>query len=353
MFRKSVMKILIITQRVDRADSVLGFFNRWLESFSEKYEKVTVVCLQAGQYSLPDNVRVLSLGKEKRQSKLLYLKNFFQYIWQERANYDAVFVHMNQEYVILGAIFWKILGKKIYLWRNHKKGNLLTDLAVFLSNKVFYTSQGSYTAKFKKSKQMPVGVDANIFRRVPEINKIPKSILYLGRISPVKNINTLIEALKILDERKVSFVANVYGNPTPGDEAYAEKIKNESKELIQKSLVSFESELPNTETSKIYNSHLVSVNLTDSGSFDKTIIESMLCETLVLASNVSLKEMLSEQYLFLDQNATSLADKLTKILELSLDEVATEGKKTRALAEKHSLKALIGKLETEINSELN
>src|SRR3989338_3997811 len=96
------MKLLIITQKVDKNDPILGFFHRWLEEFAKNVEKLTVICLGKGEYDLPENVRVLSLGKESGHSKIKYLRRFYKYIWMERKNYDAVFVHMNPEYVILG-----------------------------------------------------------------------------------------------------------------------------------------------------------------------------------------------------------------------------------------------------------
>src|ERR1700733_6884068 len=118
------MKLLILTQKIDKDDGVLGFFHGWVKEFSSHFDQVTVICLGKGEYSLPPNVQVFSLGKEKESggSKLFYIFNFYKYIWQERNNYDAVFVHMNQEYVLLGGLFWKLLGKKVFLWRNHPKG---------------------------------------------------------------------------------------------------------------------------------------------------------------------------------------------------------------------------------------
>src|SRR3989344_3937656 len=98
------MKILIVTQKVDKNDPVLGFFHRWIEEFAKHYESLVVICLEKGEYHLPQNVKILSLGKEERISKVRYIVHFYKYIWQERKNYDAVFVHMNQEYIILG---WK------------------------------------------------------------------------------------------------------------------------------------------------------------------------------------------------------------------------------------------------------
>ena len=58
------MKLLIITQKVDRNDPILGFFHRWLEEFAKNCEQVTVICLYKREYNLPGNVKVLSLGKE-------------------------------------------------------------------------------------------------------------------------------------------------------------------------------------------------------------------------------------------------------------------------------------------------
>ena len=113
------MNLLILTQKVDKNDAILGFFHSWILEFAKNYEKVTVICLYEGEHNLPNNVKVLSLGKEKGVSKITYLYNFYKFIFQERKNYDKVFVHMNQIYIILGGLFWKLSGKEIGLWYAH------------------------------------------------------------------------------------------------------------------------------------------------------------------------------------------------------------------------------------------
>jgi len=144
------MNLLILTQKVDKNDDLLGFFHGWILEFAKQYEHVIVVCLQKGEYELPENVDVLSLGKERGTSRVRYILNFFKYIIQTYKRYDSVFVHMNQEYILLGGLLWKVMKKKVFFWRNHPKGTFLTNIAVFFSNKVFYTSPFSYTARFKK-----------------------------------------------------------------------------------------------------------------------------------------------------------------------------------------------------------
>src|SRR3989338_2534636 len=134
------MRLLIITQAVDNNDPVLGFFVSWIRELSKRFESVDVICLREGTHSLPANVSVHSLGKENLEienwklkilRRPLYIMRFYRYAWSLRRSYDAVFVHMNQEYVLLGAILWKLLGKRVYMWRNHYSGGALTDTAAF------------------------------------------------------------------------------------------------------------------------------------------------------------------------------------------------------------------------------
>ena len=72
------MKLLIITQKVDKNDQLLGFFIEWLRRFSGKFEKITVLCLEKGEFELPENVKVISLGKDEGASKLKQLFYTFQ-----------------------------------------------------------------------------------------------------------------------------------------------------------------------------------------------------------------------------------------------------------------------------------
>ncbi len=57
------MKLLILTQKVDVDDDVLGFMHGWIAEFAKSCEQVIVICLQRGRYEFPKNVKVLSLGK--------------------------------------------------------------------------------------------------------------------------------------------------------------------------------------------------------------------------------------------------------------------------------------------------
>ena len=106
------MKLLFITQKIDKDDDILGVYHEWAREISKNFDKLSVICLYEGKNELPEHIKVFSLGKERRRSRTLYIKNFFKYIWNLRDDYDIVLVHMNPAYVLLGWFFWKIKSNK-------------------------------------------------------------------------------------------------------------------------------------------------------------------------------------------------------------------------------------------------
>jgi len=341
------MKLLIFTQSVDTEDPVLGFFHEWIKRLSQKYSSIIVVGLRVGKYDLPENVKVLSLGKETGRSKLKYIFRFYKYIWNERKNYDKVFVHMNAEYVVLGGLLWKILGKKISLWYNHTYGSIYARVGKVLTDTIFFTSPYAYMAKNggKKAKQMPVGINTNLFKPVDGVNKKENSLLFISRISPVKKLKELVEALVILDKENIDFTFTIAGEESEGSEEYFKEIKNISKDLESKGKISYLGSVPNYKTPSLYQNHEVFLNLTQSGSFDKTIVEAMATGSLVLVLNESLKDFLSTEFIFQNSKPEVVAERIKKTLLISGEEKTKQSQKNiEYVTQMHSLDSLVEKL---------
>jgi len=347
------MKLLILTQKVDKEDPILGFFHNWILELSKIFETVSVICLEKGRYDLPQNVKIYSLGKESSDSKVKYVKNFFNLILSLHKDYNVVFVHMNQEYVLLGGFIWKILRKKVYFWRNHVHGNLLTRIAVGLSNKVFCTSRQSFTAQFKKTILMPVGIDTNLFEvdSSQQLISRKRKILFLGRMSPIKKPVLLIESLSILKDKKVDFNCDFYGDPLPGGEDYYSSLKTKAREFNLADKINFYKGVPNYETPKIYREHDIFVNLTPEGSFDKTILEAAACGCLLVVTNQSLGGEIDEKIIVKKETPTDIAERINFWLKTDREEKNRASEKLQKyVLEKHSLNALIEKFFKEIKA---
>ncbi len=343
------MKLLVLTQKIDREDDVLGFFHEWVRALASKFTQVTVICLERGQADLPANVKVFSLGKEQAPNRLAYIIQFYKLLWRLEGEYEAVFVHMNQEYVLLGGWWWRLRGRTIGLWRNHPNGSGLTRLAVFLANKVFCTSPFSFTARYKKTTLMPVGINTDKFKPLNGEIREKNSLLFLSRIAPIKHPEILIEALGLLKAKGIMAKTYFYGAALPKDQAYFNQLKARVLELKIEDVVTFHPAIPNYEAPAIYNQHEIFINLTPSGSLDKTILEAAACGCLLVITNQSLAGEIDERLIATSEKVEDVAQRIEFILNL-----AAEEKKRLSLeletyvAQKHSLNSLVDKLAQEI-----
>ena len=337
------MKLLLFTQALDERDSTLSAYHRLVSEIAKNFSEVTAICLKEGEHHLPSNVTVKSLGKESGGSRLMsrlrYVIRFYKYIFS--SDYDAVFVHMNQEYILLGGVFWKLMGKRIYMWRNHHAGSVLTDIAAAFCTKVFCTSKFSYTASYTKTILMPVGIDTDFFKPDESVKRIPRSVLFLGRVSPVKRPDLLIHALADIKASGKDFTATIVGDSLPKDEGYRSSLVESLKTLGLEKNVSIVRGVPNKETANLYRAHDIFVNLSSSGMYDKTIFEAMACGCLVIASNENLRGQIDDMFIFKQGDKEGLEERLGKILDFSIQQKMQESAFLRNLViEGHSLKLL-------------
>lgn len=342
----------MITQKVDRDDSVLGIYHEWIREMALKVDVLNVICLYKGSFDLPKNVHVFSLEKERgRKNKFFYILRFYSILFKLRGEYGTVFVHMNPEYLFLAGWLWKILNKKIIFWYNHPKAGILARLGFWLSDVVLATSVKAVAFKIsKKTQLMPVGildyeVDTFIIKDYKKLN-----ILYLGRISPVKNIDILIRAVHLLNNDGYDFALNIVGSPTDRGEDinYDKFIKDEIDKFNLQKKVKFIEAVPHNQINKFYENSNVFVNLTDKGSMDKTIFEAMIFRCLALTSNVDMNPALPfdlADFMRVDINEVSLYSALKRLYNLDKEYINKMIKKeVEYVRENHILGVLVKKL---------
>lgn len=356
------MRLLILTQKVDKNDDVLGFFYFWIKEFAEHCQNIIVIALELGDYKeLPKNVKVLSLGKENKNFKLFkklkYIFRFYKYIWQERKSYDSVFVHMNPEYVVLGGLFWRVLSKKVGLWYTHKAVNLKLRLAEILAHIIFTASRESFCLTSKKVKVLGHGIKVSEFVRPkinsqkPEIQREEFKIITIGRISPIKDYETLIKAIEFLDKEfkrdDKRLLVEIIGRPiTEKDNRYFLELQNIVKQKGLEKIIEFKGAVPNKEIVSYLSQADLFAHMSRTGSLDKAVLEAMAVGLPIISSNKAvindvLDKELKDKLGYPEGNAKVMSERIKEIISLSLEEREKLGGKLRDIVKRdHSLEKL-------------
>ncbi len=336
--------LLIITQKVDKNDQLLGFFIDWVARLAQKFEKVTVLCLEKGKFNLPENVKVVSLGKDRGSSKLKQFFTFYILLFNLRKDYNAVFVHMNPIWVVLGGFCWRMAKKKIFFWYTSGGVTVKLRLAEKFADTIFTASPESFRLPSKKVIVTGHGIDVELFRPTndqrPTTNDQRLKILSVGRIAPVKNYEVLIGAAKILKDKGLSFLVTMIGEaPLERDKNYEENLKLKVKSLKLEDNFNFLGKINHQDLVSYYQSHHLFVHLSKTGSLDKTLLEAMACGMNVLSSNDAARSFLPPELVFKKNNVVELAEKIE-----NAHKHKTNGKLREYVLERHNLDRLIDKI---------
>ena len=139
----------------------------------------------------------------------------------------------------------------------------------------------------------------------------------LGRIAPIKHIELALEAVKIVVSSGSQISMNIVGSPSQKDLGYYKMLERYTLDNNLTSYVNFVDEVSLDKHPEIFSSNEVCLNLTESGSFDKSIVGASACGAIPLVTNKSLKSLLPE-VCFTENSPEAIANSLKKLLEAHL-----------------------------------
>ncbi|MGH7753552.1 MAG: glycosyltransferase family 4 protein [Gemmatimonadales bacterium] len=345
------MNLLVLNPAVDADDPVLGFATGWIRALAARHERVCVITMRAGRTSLPANVRVLSVGKERGYSEARRVVEFYRHlrVAVDREGVEACFSHMIPVFTILAAPVLRPRRILIVTWYAHPSLTWSLRAAHHLSDRVVASLPTAYPYRRDKLVVVGQGIDTNLFApdSAPER---PALILCAGRLSPVKNHYTLLEAAaRLRDRRRIEFRVVVLGGPgTPRDAPYVEALRRRVEALNLADLIRLEPAVPIAELPAWYRRCAVHVNLTPGGFGDKVAWEAMACGRPCLVANPGFRETLGEhadRLLFRYGDPEDLMAKLEHLLGAPAEERDAIGRDLRRrVVERHSLTGLADRL---------
>ncbi|MBU0766740.1 glycosyltransferase [Patescibacteria group bacterium] len=334
------MKLLIITQKVDRTDPILGFFHRWLIEFSKHCEKVTVIGQLVGEHDLPENVDVYSMGKEKGYSRLMQMLTFWILQLKLRKEYDVVFVHMTPIWVVLGWKTWFLLRKKVYLWYEARGGGWTLSLAIMCVRKAFSATEYGLPRKSRKSVITGHGIDTEFFAPTQDYQK--GLIVTVGRTTRTKHLDIIIRAFSRLPEHCRLLIAG--GPITEHDQVILKELKELMNELGVTDRVVIKI-MKHEEICSLLQRSEFTMHACG-GGLDKAVLEAMACGCPVVSCSKATAYVLPERLMCTEE---TMWEKANEILGLSSEERARLGEDLRRrVVEGHSLEKLVGRLVKEM-----
>lgn len=305
------MRLLIVTQTVSTESNVLGFFVEWIRNFAKNTDSVMVLCLESGTHDLDTSVRIQSLGKEYGATRVQYIGRLYKYIWKERNNYDAVFVHMNPIYILLCGPIWKALGKRIGLWYTHGHVGAQLRIAARLADVIFTASPESCAIKSHKLCVTGHGIDRGMFPYLsPAVPPRPLRLLSVGRIAPIKNLHIALAVLsELVHTHHLPCSLTIVGSPiSKKDENYFNALKALSRTLNIESFVLFAGNIRHKDMNQYYCSAHALLHLSDTGSIDKVVLEAISTGLDVLTSSAAFHKYLPNKFLLSNKDPKTIAN---------------------------------------------
>lgn len=366
------MKLIFVTRKIHRGDALTGFVFTWIEKLAAKLEKLYVICQEKGDISgLPANVEVHSFGKEKGYGRFRQGYQLSVISFKLARSADGFFVHMHPIYAITAWSAAKFFGKKMVLWYTHKSVDFKLRLAHALVDTVFTASKESFRLPSNKVKIVGHGIDLGKFapahipppspltlrgeeRRDKEGRGTLFQIISIGRISPVKDYETLLKAVEILVHHNGTkdLDVKIYGKiGLLEHQSYLDSLVEFVHNADLEDFVKFEGEVAYEYIPELYQEADLFVNLSQTGSIDKTVLEAAASGVVTLTSNEAFAAPFSKisPLLFFERdNPRDLAEKILKIMVLPETEKLAILSALRDWVQKeHNLKNLVQKIINE------
>jgi len=348
------MKIVFICQAVDQNEPIQSTGMRWIEALAKRaqVEQVTVIALRKGKFSLPENVQVRSI---KAGNRLIAILNFYREIFKAiiHKEADCFFVYQGGPYPVLLLPFKLLLGKPIYQWKAHPSVNLLARFcARFCDTKVFTSTQNAFPLKYAKVKVVGQGVDIEMFRE----KSVAKTgdLITVGRIAPVKQLHSMIEALVHCKKRHgKKYRLDIYGPTFEKDRKYKADLEDLIIKLDVGGSVSLHEAVYQNELPDLLNRYRAFLNFSRT-ALDRSVVEAMACGLPVISTNPCVEEVIPEALrpclIAPETDLDEQAKRMHSILSLDENQRMEIGKALRETVEQHhSIEALFDKILAEMD----
>jgi glycosyltransferase involved in cell wall biosynthesis len=318
------LKVLMITPKVDPEDDLLGFAHTWVSRLARRVERLYVLQLlpgpatgrgDRGEIALPANTSLHSMGTDGRASKAEQLLRFTRLVGSLclGRRVDAVLAHMGPIFAVCAAPFARAAGVPLVLWYAHGAVSPTLRVAHALVDRVGTSSPAGFRLRSRKVRYTGQGIDTDRFTP-PAVEPADAPLVSIGRISPVKDYETLLHALARLHGRGLRLRLEIVGGVRRASEVrYLESLRSLSAELGLDGPVAFRPGVPHRVVASLYQRSALFVSASRTGSLDKAVLEALACGRVAITCNEAFAEFFgadAARYTFPTGDPETLSERL-------------------------------------------
>jgi glycosyltransferase involved in cell wall biosynthesis len=341
---------LFFTQKVDEGDDVLGFVCDWIEALAHRLDRLHCVCLEAGRIpAFARRVQIHSLGKERgyNRARLVWESQRVLRALVSGGAVDAVLVHMVPLFTLLTYPWAARRSLPLLTWYTHRQVTPLLRLAVAMSDRVLTAARDSIGIRSDKVVVTGHGIATPREEDLSFDETLPREVLAVGRLTPIKRWETFIEAASLLKGEGYRF--RMVGDAVlDSDLVYRERLQRLALSRGLSTVLSFDGAVPYREMPTCYQRAFCTVNTCVDSSFDKAVLESMAFGRPALTSNRAFAPLLGSEtppLLFPEGDAAALASRIRGIAATSLVARKALGLRLRNSVEReHGLERLMDRI---------
>jgi len=314
------VRLLLITFVLDEMHPALAWQVYVLRELAKKVEKLYVLTSSVGETGdLPKNVEILvppvrPLGIPHRFGGR-WAFNWEMFRLCKEHSINAVFIHMAMEWAYILYPTFKILNLPVVMWYAHGTVTRRLRLAIKCVDRVITSTAEGCRVDDNKIQVIGQAINTDIFDIRSE--RRLENILYVGRISKRKRVNLLYQVYKDLQHSqgcKISF--DIVGAPlNEEDLRYDSSLRYKISQDKCETCFSMHGLVLYERIPDFYETAFLHINVSETGSMDKTVMEALASGCPVLTSNSAFFELLEEypEFLIRDDRSAAIAEQVAHI----------------------------------------
>jgi glycosyltransferase involved in cell wall biosynthesis len=317
------MRLLVVNFEMDRLSRTMPWSQQVVDLLAERCEQVVVLTSRLGDYRPPANVHVhvvpiRPMGIPQRFGSR-WLLNFTVFRLARQYRLEACFIHMAIAWAYRLRLAFALCRMPVLLWYAH--GTVTSELrrALRSVDRVVTSTSEGFRLPSPKVRVIGQGVDTNLFRP-PAARSRRRELIAVTRISRRKRNDLLVDVMWAIKSRRKELTPRlriIGAALTPDDAAYESSIRSQIASRGLADVIDLMGFLPQTSIAQIYEAAALHINVSKTGSMDKTVLEALAAGCPVLTSNEAFFTLLHAYPEFIVQrdNPDNLAEQVLDLFD--------------------------------------